>query len=53
MANEVVTKRGIAVRLACQVFTISQSYFRYEGKKNADNELIANWLRRLTDNNRN
>ena len=53
MAQEVVAKRGIAVRLACQVFKISESCFRYEGKKNTDNELIANWLLRLTDNNRN
>lgn len=53
MAKEVVAKRGIAIRLVCQVFTISESCFRYEGKKNADNELIANWLLRLTDNNRN
>ena len=53
MAKEVVQRRGVAIRLACQVFTISESCFRYEGKKNADNELIANWLLRLTDNNRN
>ena len=42
MAKEVVAKRGIAIRLACQVFTISESCFRHEGKKNADNQLIAN-----------
>lgn len=53
MAKEVVAKRGVAIRLACQVFTISESCFRYEGKKNAENELIATWLLRLTDNNRN
>jgi putative transposase len=41
MAQEVVAKRGIAVRLTCPVFTISESCFRYEEKKNADNELIA------------
>jgi putative transposase len=35
------------------VFTNSESCPRYEGKKNAENELIANWLLRLTDNNRN
>ena len=53
MAKEVVATRGVAIRLACQVFTISESCFRYEGKKNAENEQIANWLLRLTDNNRN
>jgi len=53
MAKEVVQRRGVAIRLACQVFTISESCFRYEGKNNAEKELIANWLLRLTDNNRN
>jgi putative transposase len=53
MAKEAVAKRDIAARLACHVFTISHSCFRHEGKKNADNELIANWLLRLSDNNRN
>ena len=53
MARRVVTERGISVRLACQIFTVSETCYRYEAKKNAENEQIANWLLRLTDNHRN
>ena len=33
-------------------FSISESCFRYESRTSAENALIANWLLRLTDNNR-
>lgn len=52
MAKEVVTQRRISIRLACDVFTVSESCYRYEAKRNAENEQIADWLVRLTDNNR-
>ena len=52
MAKEVVQQRGLAIRLACAVFSISESCYRYESKQNADNEIIADWLMRLTDNHR-
>ena len=41
------------MRLACQIFSVSQTCYRYEAKKNAENEQIADWLLRLTDNHRN
>ena len=53
MAKEVVQQRGIAIRMACQVFSVSESCYRYESRQNAENEEIANWLLRLTDNHRN
>lgn len=53
MAQEVVTQRGITIRLACQTFSISESCYRYEAKHQAENDEIADWLLRLTDNNRN
>jgi hypothetical protein len=53
MARRVVTERGISVRLACEIFTVSETCYRYEAKKNAENEKIADWLLRLTDNHRN
>jgi putative transposase len=53
MAKEVVQQRGLAIRLACAVFSISESCYRYESKQNAENALIADWLIRLTDNHRN
>ena len=52
MARRVVSERGISVRLACQIFTVSETCYRYQAKKNAENELIADWLLRLTDNHR-
>lgn len=53
MAKEVVQQRGIAIRLACAVFSVRESCYRYESKKNAENDEIADWLIRLTDNHRN
>jgi putative transposase len=53
MAMHYASSRGISITLACQAFTISQSCYRYEAKNNAENELIANWLLRLTDDHRN
>jgi putative transposase len=53
MAKEVVLQRGLAIRVACAVFSISESCYRYEPKHDAENALIADWLLRLTDNHRN
>ena len=53
MAKRVVAERGISIRLACLIFSVSQTCYRYEAKKNAENEQIADWLLRLTDNHRN
>ena len=50
MAKEVVQERGLAIRLACAVCAISESCYRYEAKQSAENEIIADWLLRLTDN---
>ncbi|ARV18668.1 hypothetical protein AEP_01724 [Curvibacter sp. AEP1-3] len=52
MAKEVVAQRGISIWLACDVSTVSESCYRYEVKRHAENEQIADWLVRLTDNNR-
>jgi len=50
MAKEMVQQRGVAIRLARAVFSISESCYRYQSQLNAENEQIANWLVRLTDN---
>jgi putative transposase len=52
-ARRVATERSVSVRLACRIFTVSETCYRYEAKKNAENERIADWLLRLTDNHRN
>jgi putative transposase len=52
MAKQAVQDKGISIRLACQAFAVSETCYRYEAKHNAENEQIANWLIRLTDNHR-
>jgi hypothetical protein len=32
MAKEVVVQRGLTIRVACQVFSVSESCYRYEAK---------------------
>lgn len=53
MARRAVQDRGLSIRVACQAFRVSQSCFRYEAKTSAENQEIADWLLRLTDNHRN
>jgi len=53
MAKVAVAQHGVAINLACTAFDMSQTCYRYQAKRQAENEEIANWLIRLTDNNRN
>ncbi len=53
MAREAVRARDIPVRLTCEMFAVSQTCYRYGAKSNVENERIADWLVRLTDNQRN
>jgi putative transposase len=52
MAKAAVAQHGIAINLACTAFRISETCYRYCAKRRAEDEEIANWLVRLTDNNR-
>ena len=53
MTKSAVEQRGITVKLACDALRISQDCYRYAAKGDSQNELIAQWLVALTDNNRN
>ncbi len=53
IAKRVVAERGVSIRLACLISSVSETCYRFEAKKNAENEQITGWLLRLTDNNRN
>lgn len=53
MAKEVVQTKHITIRRACLIFMISETCYRYEAKLSAENENIADWLMRLTSNQRN
>jgi putative transposase len=52
MALRAVTERGLSIRVACEAFDVSHSCYRYEAKTSAENDEIAHWLLRLTDNHR-
>ena len=52
MAIEAVSKHGVSIALACRAFQISQTCYRYRSLLSDDNSLIADWLERLTTNNR-
>lgn len=53
MAQSAVQEKGITIGLACEAFLISQTCYRYQAKLSAENEVIADWLMRLTTNQRN
>lgn len=37
-----------SLKLVCDVFSISETYFRYQPKLSSENEVITDWLLRLT-----
>jgi putative transposase len=53
MAERVVKDKGVSIRIACQVFSVSPSCYRYEAKGRIENEEIVDWLLRLTQAHRN
>ncbi|WP_419778819.1 IS3 family transposase [Maridesulfovibrio sp.] len=53
MAKAAVKEEKVNIRQACEAFSISQTCYRYEPKLSSENELIADWLVRLTHNQRN
>lgn len=53
MAKQAVTERRVSIRVACSAFGISETCYRYEPKLSAENDEIADWLIRLTHNQRN
>ena len=53
MAKAAVQAHGISIRLACECLGISESCYRYEAKLSNENAEIADWLIRLTHNQKN
>jgi len=53
MARWAVQTKGATIRQACTDFTISETCYRYQAKLSDDNTVIADWLVRLTHNQRN
>lgn len=48
-----VAQKGVSIRLACQAFVVSETCYRYQPKLSDGNAAIADWLIRLTHNQRN
>ena len=48
MAQNIVTERSVTIRFACVCMGVSESCYRYQAKLSSENELIADWLLRLT-----
>lgn len=53
MAKWAVESGNISIRQACADFTVSQTCYRYTPTLSDENERIADWLVRLTHNQRN
>lgn len=53
MATWAVKSKGRSIRRACELFGVSQTCYRYKAKLSNQNEQIADWLLRLTHNQRN
>ena len=52
MALNAVMRRGTSIALACRTFQISETCYRYSPVLSDENEEIADWLVRLTENKR-
>lgn len=52
MAEQAVEHMGISVALACRIFRISETCYRYRPRNRGDNALVADWLLRLTTTHR-
>jgi putative transposase len=48
MAQKVVKKKGMTITLACRAFGISQTCYRHQPKLATENDIITDWLLRLT-----
>lgn len=53
MAKEAVIQRGVSICVACKAFMISETCYRYQPTLSDGNVEIADWLIRLTHNQRN
>lgn len=53
MAIKSVAYYAVSIRVACAAFGISEACYRYQAKCASENREIADWLIRLTHNQRN
>jgi len=53
MAQWAVARSSATINSACRAYGVSQTCCRYKAKLDAENDVIADWLVRLTNNQRN
>ena len=53
MVQKAVNEEHVSIRLAFWMFSISETCYRYRAKLSNENAEIADWLIRLTHNQRN
>lgn len=53
IAKGAVENKAISIRLACQIFQVSEACYRYQPKLNFEKDLIADWLVQITHNQKN
>lgn len=53
MAQHAVMEHNLSIRGACELFRLSETCYRHQSTLNRENQQIADWLIRLTDNQRN
>lgn len=53
MARHAVSTQQISIRLACQIFSVSETCYRYLPRLSVENQRIAGWLLRITGSQRN
>ncbi len=49
MAQHYVASKGVTIKLACAAFSISETCYRYQALQSSENQLIADWLIKRTD----
>jgi putative transposase len=52
MALKAVEQKQVSIRAACVAFSISETCYRYRARLSSEKEMIADWLIRLTNNQR-
>lgn len=48
MARKAIQQFGVSIRLACIAMSVSESCYRYRAKLSSENDVIADWLLRLS-----
>jgi putative transposase len=48
MAAEIVKRRSVSIRFACECMGVSEACYYYQAKHRSENAVIADWLLRLT-----